>query len=1211
MIKLKNLKDLAELNLENPRVTELINTIVQKRGKPEENFKQWFFTDVLEELGYLLGSERHLLDGDIDYAYKTGVHWVGFEVKPPFLGKKENFYTHKDQLHRYVDQVEKYLGDPELHYLTLTDGFNWYFYSKKSLKTASKYFLSLKTLQLLHINSTYQLKDLSSDKILDTLRRWEDESYKEGLDDKFFKALKIWMEQIYNDLKDQLPVTDINREAVNLINKLIFIRTLEDLGSLPYNYLRKEMAQFFHKWKKVEGSKKLLQETNEWIYKHYDTELFSQTNIFISPDVWEFLLLGNISPTTGLLFNPCLYDFNFANIDFDVLGHVYEQYLAELKKERGIYYTRRFVVEYIVNNTIGRKATEITNRAIEHLKQDNLEASKGTIQEILDLKILDPAPGSGSFLICAFDVLARHYLQWEKSYIEAYNKANRKNSLPLFQRHGGTSVIQNWKENIMLNCLYGCDIDPNAVAVAKLNLWLRLIRTNPEEYYWKDLQEKNVIHALPNLSLNLICGNSLLGMGIDETFNELTVVYEKELKYILEHEKQYRENFRMDADLVDKIQKGKQEVRKGLQEKLGKYLIEKEVDPKVLETATFWALEFPFLNFDFVIGNPPYIGEEDHKEIFRPVKATPLLGEYHEGKMDYWYFFCHLGISLLKEGGEISFIVPHYWPTAEGAKKLIKRITEETEIKEIFDFQEYTVFKESAPGQHNMVFRLKRSKSLGRPSVSKITRLDLTEGEMKQALTGDDVPGVQRFLAQQQDKLLDSSGKLHFTPREIENVCDVIMKNADYKLGGKEGLFNINQGVVPAIDIVSKKTLRRILIKKGEREPTEDEIQQLEKKLGIKRKDGVFVVSKSMFQKWKLNKFERELIKPFHWAEQIGKFYAQRNHEHFIIYTSLQRGRVIQSNAKNYPTIKRHLDKFQVVITSDNKPYGLHRARDEKIFLKEKIVGIRQTNFPSFAYVDFPYYMGMACNIITEKESPSRKVSLKAVTAILNSSLAYFWFYHKGKRKGELLQIDGKPLEEFPLKFPDAKNANLLETLVDGIISSKDIYYKLLKQWRKASETLFGKGTVSVREYINLHGKPILTESINITEQTELLDLDIALRKTRLIFCTNQGEITYNFKNHYLALHLLYFLHYQKAVEKKKIKNIDKLLNLELPFQRDTIFKKISVMDLFKELKEEFEQATLNLSPIQEKISRNEERINQIVKRFYKVEEHDLHIKNR
>ncbi len=1215
MDAVKNLKDLAELNLQNPRVNEFINTIIQKTGNPEDNFKQWFFKDLLEELGYLLGSEHHLEIGDIDHAYRIGSYGIGFEEKPPLLIAREGVFSYKDSLQKHLEQVEKYLGSPELHFLVLTDGINWYFYSKKSLKSETEYFLSLKTLQLLHPNSDHKLEELHYSKIVDTIRRWEDESYKESLDERFYKALKLWMDQIQNDIKGKVvPKTkDVSAEAVNFVNKLIFIRTLEDIGALPYNYLRNELKEKFHKWRKLDAAKKLLEETNEWIYKHYDTELFTQNNIFISPEVWEFLILGNISPITGVIFNPCLYDFNFSIIDFDVLGHVYEQYLAELKKERGIYYTRRLIVEYIVSKTVGKKAKEIVQEAITLLQKGDFERSKKIMNDnFFGLKILDPAPGSGSFLICAFDQLSELYQNWQDEYIYSYNEANKENSIPLFKEWArGKDVFDDWKEKIVLSCLHGCDLDAKAVGVAKLNLWLRLIRTNPDQYYWKNLQEKNILHALPNLSLNIITGNSLLGINRQETIQEISKEYSEDWKEIKELEKEYKKNFKLDSRIVEKVLSLKEKIRNHLRLKLNKQSRKNYPELELSQTATFWNLEFPFGEFDFVIGNPPYIGEEDHKELFRPIRNTSLIGEFYEGKMDYWYFFCHLGITFLKEGGEISFIVPHYWPTAEGAKRLIQRIVKETKIEELFDFNEYKVFKESAPGQHNMVFRFKKTKELGYPVVSRIIDLRITEDKLKEAFEEKEVAEVERFIAGRQDRLLDSSGKLYFSPKQVTNVCDIIQENTDIRLGGREGICDINQGIVSGPDQINSKILKKILLSEGVLDPTEEQIMALEQKLKLKRHDEVFVISHKTLDKLRLNKKEKGVIRPFFWASDIEPYFTDPQHESYIIYSTKD----TIENIEDFPNLRSHLKRFKSVTElrretkeGKNKWFHLHWPRRTKIFESLKIIGVRQTDIPTFAYVEIPYYVSMACNIITKKEDAPKKVSLQAITAVLNSQLAHFWFYHRGKRKGELLQIDGKPLEDFPIRIPNTAIAQKLELLAKNITKLKTFNYQLLKEWFNGTRALFGNSTTSVKEYLRSYSMPVLTKSTPVDSQTKLLDFKIALANNMLCFYTNQGLMTYKFKNASNALHLLYSLSYQFFIEKKKNKLIEKIWEIEIPYKYPTIFKEISVQNLFKELAIKFGKNSLNLSKIQKKIKEDEDEINLLVAKLYKVEDKDLSI---
>jgi len=117
--------------------------------------------------------------------------------------------------------------------------------------------------------------------------------------------------------------------------------------------------------------------------------------------------------------------------------------------------------------------------------------------------------------------------------------------------------------------------------------------------------------------------------------------------------------------------------------------------------------------------------------------------------------------------------------------------------------------------------------------------------------------------------------------------------------------------------------------------------------------DGIFVLSEEEQEHLNLSKQELKLLKPYYLTPQFHKYYTDTENTHWIIYTdsSFKKPRKI----KDYPNIKAHLDKFNSVITSDNKPYGLHRARNEKFFLGEKIVVARKCLEPSFSYNDFPF----------------------------------------------------------------------------------------------------------------------------------------------------------------------------------------------------------------------------------------------------------------
>ncbi|EGD3164485.1 class I SAM-dependent DNA methyltransferase, partial [Campylobacter coli] len=140
----------------------------------------------------------------------------------------------------------------------------------------------------------------------------------------------------------------------------------------------------------------------------------------------------------------------------------------------------------------------------------------------------------------------------------------------------------------------------------------------------------------------------------------------------------------------------------------------------------------------------------------------------------------------------------------------------------------------------------------------------------------------------------------------------------------------------------------------------------------------------------------------------------------------------------DYPNLKKHLDKFQNVITSDNKPYGLHRARDEKFFTgSPRIVALRKcVGEPKFSYVDFDCYVSATFYVIK-----TQRINVKYLTAILNSKLIAFWLKHKGKMQGNNYQIDKEPLLNIPIVTINSKNqkiADELINLVDEILKAKE-----------------------------------------------------------------------------------------------------------------------------------------------------------------------------
>ena len=193
--------------------------------------------------------------------------------------------------------------------------------------------------------------------------------------------------------------------------------------------------------------------------------------------------------------------------------------------------------------------------------------------------------------------------------------------------------------------------------------------------------------------------------------------------------------------------------------------------------------------------------------------------------------------------------------------------------------------------------------------------------------------------------------------------------------------------------------------------------------------DGIFNLNQSEKDKLKLTNKEKALVKPFYTTSELHRYYGNPINKLWIIYTTSKFKNEFE--IESYPNIKVHLDKFKRVFTSDNKPYGLHRSREEKFFKGEKIFSLRKCSHrPSFTYTNFDAYVNRTFIIVKTK-----RVNQKYLTALLNSKVVAFWLRYKGKMQGNNYQIDKEPLVNIPIVKID--NTATFEILVDYILYLK------------------------------------------------------------------------------------------------------------------------------------------------------------------------------
>jgi adenine-specific DNA-methyltransferase len=197
-----------------------------------------------------------------------------------------------------------------------------------------------------------------------------------------------------------------------------------------------------------------------------------------------------------------------------------------------------------------------------------------------------------------------------------------------------------YKREILVNCIYGVDIDPQAVEVAQLSLYLKLMEE--ETTYSAHQQQLEMgVALLPSLSANIVVGNSLV--TLDDN----------------------------DGDL---------------------FSLDKLRETKSLDFRATFPQAFNTGGFDLVIGNPPYIKEYTNKDAFEHVRSSP----YYEGKMDLWYLFACRALDWLKpESGILAYIATNNWVTNAGAKRLRAKIVTDARIEQLIDFGDYKVFRDA------------------------------------------------------------------------------------------------------------------------------------------------------------------------------------------------------------------------------------------------------------------------------------------------------------------------------------------------------------------------------------------------------------------------------------------------------------------------------------------------------------------------------------
>ena len=909
----------------------------------------------------------------------------------------------------------------------------------------------------------------------------------ERLNKEFFAGYKAQ----YNKFLQQLSDNKQNRDYVKkLLGRLVFLQFLQKKGWMGASASRSDWKggdkNFLSKLvNNHSNDKRLLSDVLEPLFFGILNTKIEERETFFIKNKWNISLLkefNGIPYLNGGLFDKDRIDeldidfpysyfkelmeffsmYNFTidendpddsevGIDPEMLGHIFEN-LLEDNKDKGAFYTPKEIVQYMCRQSIIQylKTHEpdeqyvepieelINNGIIMPILQTQSIASR-FMQLLKNVKVCDPAIGSGAFPMGILYVLyhAIHHLQ---SYAEP---------------HGNFDSTKT-KRDIIQNNIFGVDIEQGAVDIARLRFWLALV------------VDANEPEPLPNLDYKITCGNSQicrysLNTPISDVFVEYNRIGKEKAKkenktwndFTLENYKNLVVGYTEEHDdknslkaTINEIKscfkttlaKGDIKKRQSAEKKVYDYeaiplfgeplakedpigyskakselkkLVEKEkeiLNNKKYENSFEWRFEYPqllnedgdFMGFDIIIANPPYIKEGRMSKIFfEPYKDSP----YYKGKMDIWYLFACNGLDLLNSNGILCFIATNNWVTSYGASKLRDKVIKETRICNIVDFGAVMMFESASIQTMIMMFQKDRISDDYSFDYRKLTAYKATEKEAigilsKVSNNGECYrPIIRRVNFYGKNITFSKSDEI------LDKICSV-----------KDGIFlsenELTNGIHPHFDFVNKK---------------------LSEKYGFPIGKGIFGLSMSEINALQLTESELKLIKPYYNSSDNVSRYIVRTTDLSIIYTT--------SAFKNphsmdsYPHLKAHLDQFKDVITSDNKPYGLHRARVESFFVGEKIVALRKcAGKPIFAYANGENYMSATFYIIK-----TNRVNMKYLTGLLNSKLIEFWLKNRGKMQGANYQLDKEPLQQIPIAVPSAKMQEAVIRIVDYILIIKSL----------------------------------------------------------------------------------------------------------------------------------------------------------------------------
>ena len=794
---------------------------------------------------------------------------------------------------------------------------------------------------------------------------------------------------------------------------------------------------------------------------HYTRHSFSgggNPGVLSIPDSWFTELFTLLEQYNFTVDENTSYDVDLS-IDPEMLGRIFENLLAEINPETGesarrstgSFYTPREIVDYMVDSSLLEFLKSKTNVDEDKLKaliswgtaddeQNPLTANEKekVVNALAGLTILDPACGSGAFPIGILQKVVYILQQtdprgdmWLENQLKNIDSPELKRDIQ--EKYESENYDWLRKYGVIRETIFGVDIQTIATEISKLRCFLTLIIEEEVD----DKKLNRGVHALPNLDFKFVTANSLVSLPDSDAaskskglnlFEDASHI--DRLKFI---RNQYfganaNERNRLQIEFKNLQLEMVRRARDSQGATSDLYNILSDWDPFKHDKTEWFDSEWMFgvEAFDIVIANPPYVGEKGNKTLFDTIKPSSIGKRFYKGKMDLFYFFFHLGLDNLRDGGVLTFITTNYYPTADGAIKLRKDFYERTNIVRLINFGEITVF-DSARGQHNLITILQRANvpaaDYETEEIVSSSKGGVSSGALTNVLSGESELVTVSEVKKQ--SVYDSVGD-NFYIRFANGNSDVDKLLNKVAMTGRQlgALCNINVGIQPGAMVFTnaqQKKFPEISAQKGQ---------------------PIYVFPKGELYKLIRN---HNLIKPWFKNSDINKYTTNRENLKEIPITNFI------AEASQEPDLIHYLATFKVLLENRAQPehmldwWDLHQIRmkdknktgevKKMIFDGPKILAPYRSTTNIFAYSDTPFYAATDVYFMTATESA--KFEPFYLLGLLNSKLIFMWLYYRGKRKGKMLEMLSSPLSEIPIATGTPPQKQAIESLVREIITVK------------------------------------------------------------------------------------------------------------------------------------------------------------------------------